>query len=218
MSLSKLPIAFAAVSTLALAACEPQIAGQTNDNRDRGALIGAGVGALAGIITGDDADERLQRGLAGAVIGGGAGAAIGNNLDRQEAELRNSLGSNVGIVNNGNNLVVTLPQDILFATGSAALSGGLQNDLRQVAGSLNRYPDTRVNVIGHTDNVGGAAFNLDLSQRRAGSVASVLTSSGVSPARVNISGRGEDQPVASNLDAAGRQQNRRVEIIITPIQ
>ena len=124
----------------------------------------------------------------------------------------------MGIVNNGQNLVVTLPQDILFATDSAALSGGLQNDLRAVAGSLNRYPNTRVNVIGHTDNVGEASYNLDLSQRRAAAVSAVLINAGVSPTRINSFGRGEDQPVASNHDAAGRQLNRRVEIIITPIQ
>ena len=218
MSFSKIPLALAAVSALALAACQPPVAGQTTENQDRGALIGAGLGALVGVATGDNRQDRIRQGLAGAVIGGATGAAIGNNLDRQEAELRASLGDNVGIVNNGQNLVVTLPQDILFATDSASLSGGLQNDLRAVAGSLNRYPDTRVNVIGHTDNVGEAAYNLDLSQRRANAVASVLIGAGVAPSRINAFGRGEDQPVASNLDAGGRQQNRRVEIIITPIQ
>jgi len=218
MSFSKIPLALAAVSSMALAACQPPVAGQTTENQDRGALIGAGLGALVGIASGDTRDERIRNGLAGAVIGGGTGAAIGNNLDRQEAELRASLGDDVGIVNNGQNLVVTLPQDILFATDSASLSGGLQNDLRAGAGSLNRYPDTRVNVIGHTDNVGEASYNLDLSQRRANAVSSVLIGAGVAPSRINSFGRGEDQPIASNLDAGGRQQNRRVEIIITPIQ
>jgi len=109
-----------------------------------------------------------------------------------------------------------MPQDILFAVDSATLSGGLQNDLRAVAASLNRYPNTRVNVIGHTDNTGEAGYNLNLSQRRAQAVGSVLVSAGVTPARINAIGRGEDQPVASNLTPQGRQQNRRVEIIITP--
>lgn len=218
MSMSKLPLALATVSVLALTACQAPIPGQTTENQDRGALIGAGAGVLAGIISGDTREERIRNGIVGGVIGGTTGAVIGSNLDRQEAELRSALGANVGIVNNGQNLVVTLPQDILFDTGSAALTGGLQNDLRAVAGSLNRYPDTRVNIIGHTDNVGEAAFNLDLSQRRANAVSQVLIGAGVSPTRINSFGRGEDQPAASNLDAAGRQQNRRVEIIITPIQ
>ena len=85
-----------------------------------------------------------------------------------------------------------------------------------MAGSLNRYPNTTVNVVGHTDNTGEAAYNQSLSERRAQAVASVLISAGVSPARIRSIGRGEDQPVASNLTAEGRQQNRRVEIIITP--
>ncbi len=218
MSVKRFPLAVAAVSVLALAACQPPLEGQTTENTERGALIGAGVGALAGVLTGDDRNDRIQRGITGAIIGGGAGAAIGNNLDRQEAELRQQLGSNVGIVNNGNSLTVTLPQDILFATNSTAISGALQNDLRAVAGSLNRYPDTRVNVIGHTDNVGDAGFNLDLSQRRAAAVANVLTGAGVASFRINTIGRGEDQPIATNQTAAGRQLNRRVEIVITPNQ
>jgi outer membrane protein OmpA-like peptidoglycan-associated protein len=153
-----------------------------------------------------------------ATIGGGLGAVGGANLDRQEAELRGQLGSNVGIVNNGSSLVVTLPQDILFAVDSTTLTGGLQNDLVSVAASLNRYPDTTVNVIGHTDNTGAASYNQDLSQRRAQAVASVLINAGVGPQRIRSIGRGEDAPIASNLTPEGRQQNRRVEIIITPNQ
>jgi len=132
------------------------------------------------------------------------------------AELRQQLGANVGIVNNGQNLTVTLPQDILFAVDSASLTSALQGDLRSVAASLNRYPETTVNVIGHTDNTGAAAYNQDLSQRRAQAVSSVLVNAGVAPVRVRAIGRGEDQPIASNLTPEGRQQNRRVEIIITP--
>ena len=144
------------------------------------------------------------------------GAGIGTLLDRQEAELRESLGSNATIVNNGNQLIVTLPQDILFATGDATLSGALRGDLTALASSINRYPDTTVNVIGHADNTGGAAFNQDLSARRAQAVSSVLIQSGVSPNRIRSIGRGEDAPIASNLNAEGRAQNRRVEITITP--
>lgn len=218
MSIFKLPTALAVTSVLALAACQAPIEGQGTENTRRGAAIGAATGALVGILSGSDANERRQRVVQGAILGAGAGAAIGNNLDRQEAELRQQLGNNVGIVNNGENLVVTLPQDILFATDSASLTGALQTDLRTLAGSINRFANTRVNVIGHTDNTGEAAYNLDLSQRRATAVSSVLINAGVAPTRIISAGRGEDQPIASNLDAAGRQQNRRVEIIITPLQ
>lgn len=212
----RFPLTIAAISALALTACQAPLPGQTSGNTQQGALIGAGLGAVLGGISGDDRDERLQNALIGGVLGGGLGAAIGNDLDRQEAELRQQLGANVGIINNGSQLVVTMPQDILFAIDSASLSGGLQNDLRAVAASLNRYPNTRVNVIGHTDNTGEASYNLNLSERRAQAVGSVLVNAGVSAGRINAIGRGEDQPVASNLTPEGRQQNRRVEIIITP--
>ena len=218
MSLVKLPLALAAASVLVLTACEAPLPGQGNQNTQQGAVVGAGIGALLGAVTGDNRDERIRNAAIGAVIGGGLGAAGGANLDRQEAELRSQLGSNVGIVNNGQSLVVTLPQDILFAVDSTALTGALQNDLFSVAASLNRYPDTTVNVIGHTDNTGAASYNQDLSQRRAQAVASVLINAGVTPVRIRSIGRGEDSPIASNLTPEGRQQNRRVEIIITPNQ
>ncbi len=150
------------------------------------------------------------------MAGAGAGAAIGNNLDKQAEELRRSLRSDVGVSNNGNNLVVILSQDLLFATNSTNVSGTSQNELRTVANSLNRYPNTTVNVIGHTDNVGNASFNQGLSERRAQAVARILLNGGVASSRVRSIGAGENQPIASNLNASGRQMNRRVEIIITP--
>jgi len=216
MTFSKFTTVLAATSLLALTACQAPLPGQGTGNTQQGALVGAGLGAVLGAISGSDRDERLQNAVIGGVLGGGLGAAIGNDLDRQEAELRQQLGANVGVFNDGNQLIVTLPQDILFAVDSATLSGGLQNDLRAVAASLNRYPNTRINVIGHTDNTGEAGYNLNLSQRRAQAVGSVLINAGVTPARINTIGRGEDQPVSSNLTPDGRQQNRRVEIIITP--
>ncbi|MBT5296596.1 MAG: OmpA family protein, partial [Octadecabacter sp.] len=180
------------------------------------AAIGAGIGAVAGLLLGDTAQERRNGALVGAAIGAGIGGVNGAALDRQEAELRQQLGSNARIVNTGSQLVVTLPQDILFATGDATLTGGLRNDLNALASSINNFPNTTVNVIGHADNTGGAAFNQDLSARRAQSVSSALISSGVSPSRIRSIGRGEDAPIASNLTAEGRAQNRRVEITITP--
>lgn len=213
--MTPMKITFGLAALALVAACEPTNP-NNNQNRDQGALIGAGVGALTGIIAGDSVDERRRNAVLGAAIGAAGGAVIGNQLDRQEEELRRSLGGNVGIVNNGNNLTVTLPQDILFDTNSTAVSGFAQNDLRTLANSINQYPNTTVNVIGHTDNVGEAAFNFDLSQRRAQAVTSVLLNAGVAPNRIRSIGRGEDAPIATNLTAEGRQQNRRVEIVITP--
>lgn len=215
MTMMKFPLILAAASLTFVGACT-----ETSPNGGvkarNGAAIGAGLGVLAGIATGDSVAERRENALKGALIGGLVGTGIGNELDKQEEELRAQMGGNVGIVNNGSNLVVTLPQDILFATDSTAVSGASQNDIFTLASSINRYPNSTVNVVGHTDNVGDAAYNFDLSQRRAQAVASVLINGGVAPQRIRSIGRGEDQPVTTNATPAGRSQNRRVEIIITP--
>lgn len=210
-------LALALSGVLVLSACaELQDPNNPNRNAQTGALGGAGVGALIGIATGDTSEERRRNAIIGAAVGAGIGGVAGAQLDRQEAELRQQMGSSATIINTGSELIVRLPQDILFATDSAQLTGALQQDLRTLAASINRYPDTTVNVIGHTDNVGDAGYNQGLSQRRAQSVTSVLISSGVAPGRIRSFGRGEDAPIASNLTPEGRQQNRRVEIIITP--
>jgi len=151
----KLTTACAALA-LTSACVTTDVGPNPNDNRNanRGALIGAGSGAVLGAISGDTASERRRNAAIGLIVGGVAGAAIGNQLDRQEEELRQQMGGNIGIVNNGNNLTVTLPQDILFATTSTEVSGAARQDIRTLAGSIPRFPDTTLNVIGHTDHVG----------------------------------------------------------------
>ncbi|MGA1181425.1 MAG: OmpA family protein [Marivivens sp.] len=211
MTYGKTSAALALSALLATTACTVTDPNNPIRNAQQAAIIGAGMGALIGNSSGGK-DGVIK----GAIIGGTIGAIAGNQLDKQEAELRAQMGSQVGIVNTGNQLIVTMPQDILFATDSASLTGSLRSDLYTLAASLNRYPGSTVNVVGHTDNVGTAAYNQDLSERRARAVASVLSDGGVSPYRMVAFGRGEDQPIATNLTAEGRQQNRRVEIIITP--
>lgn len=217
MTTTRVRLTAIAATVLALGACTDP--GQLNDpnnpnrNRDSGVLLGAGVGAVLGNLIGGDTEATM----AGAVAGGVAGGLIGNNLDKQEADLRRDLGNdNVTINNTGDRLIVTLPQDILFATDSFAVRSDLQRDLRSVAGNLMAYPNTTVQVIGHTDNVGEALYNLDLSQRRADAVAGILIDAGVPGGRIATIGRGEDQPLASNLTPEGRSLNRRVEIVIRP--
>jgi outer membrane protein OmpA-like peptidoglycan-associated protein len=211
MTYGKTSAALALSALLAAAACTVTDPNNPNRNAQQAAIIGAGMGALIGNSSGGK-DGAIK----GAIIGGTIGAIAGNQLDKQEAELRAQMGSQVGIVNTGNQLIVTIPQDILFATDSASLTGSLRSDLYTLAANLNRYPGSTVNIVGHTDNVGTAAYNQDLSERRSRAVASVLMDGGVSPYRIVSFGRGEDQPIATNLTAEGRQQNRRVEIIITP--
>ncbi|MHA6346642.1 OmpA family protein [Roseivivax sp. CAU 1761] len=217
---AKSTILLSTVALMALAACDPAAMNDPNNpNRktQQGALIGAGVGAVAGALAGNDPEERRRNAAAGALIGAGAGAVVGNQLDKQEQELRQQLGNDaIDIRNTGDRLIVTMPQNILFATDSANVSPSIQGDLRAVAQNLNQYPNTSVQVVGHTDNTGGATYNYNLSERRAQAVAGILISNGVASGRVRAIGRGEDQPVASNLTPEGRQQNRRVEIVILP--
>ena len=190
--------------------------GTAGENSKTGAIVGAIAGAIAGRSVSGDGDKTKGT-IIGAAIGAGAGTLIGQRLDEQEAALRQDLGNTQArIVNTGSELIVTMPQDILFSIDSAQVRSDLRQDLGAVASNLMAYPDTTVQVIGHTDNTGSAAYNLDLSQRRANAVANVLTANGVPPSRVRAIGAGEDRPVADNLTDAGRAQNRRVEIILTP--
>jgi outer membrane protein OmpA-like peptidoglycan-associated protein len=137
-------------------------------------------------------------------------------LDKQEADLRRQLNSNVIITNTGDRLIVTLPQDILFATDSTTVQSGMQSDLAALARNVNVYSNSTLQIIGHTDSDGDAGYNQRLSERRANAVADVLLEGGVPFSRVRTFGRGENQPVASNLTEAGKRQNRRVEIVILP--
>lgn len=202
---------------LATACSEPgYMDGGTNPNAktQQGALIGGLVGAVTGAAA---SDNKGKGAVIGGAIGALGGAAIGNALDKQEAELRRNLENDrVKVTNTGDRLIVTLPQDILFAVDSASVNSALRGDLMTVADSLRSYPDSTVQVIGHTDNTGAAAYNQDLSERRATAVADVLMQGGVPFRRIATFGRGEDQPIASNLTADGKARNRRVEIVILP--
>ncbi len=207
----KKPMILAVAGAMALTACTSTSGNQT----EIGAATGAVLGGLFGASR--DGDNNALKTAAGAAVGAAIGGAIGQQLERQKAELDQSFASNeIDVINTGSELIVRMPNAILFDVDSASLRGDLRSDLNVLAGNLLRYPDSTVFVTGHTDNTGAASYNQDLSQRRAQSVASVLTSGGVNPGRLVVSGRGEDQPIASNLTAEGRQLNRRVDITIRP--
>ena len=184
-----------------------------NQRTNQGVLLGAATGALLGNLVGGDTAATAI----GAVVGGAAGGVIGNRLDKQAAELRGQLGNEeITVVNQGDRLVVSLPQDITFASDSFDVRPSLRSDLALVANNLVQYPDSTVQVIGHTDNTGDAGYNQTLSERRANAVADILQAGGVRFDRLQTIGQGENVPVASNLTEEGKQQNRRVEIVIVP--
>jgi len=221
MTRKSITIAAILAGSVALSACEPAHLAGTHDPNDpnkkarSGAIIGAMAGGLFGLTR--DGDNKILKGAVGAGIGAAVGGVVGGLLDRQAADLAAAMGNDdVTIRNTGSELIVTMPQDILFDVDSTYVNPSLQDDLRAVASNLNQYPDSTVVVVGHTDNSGTAEYNQDLSARRAGAVASILINSGVDALRVTSVGRGEDQPIASNLNDAGKAQNRRVEIIIRP--
>lgn len=213
--MTRIPVTMAAVAALlALSACnQPGFRPEDTDrNRNVGALTGGALGAAAGALVGGGKEA-----VVGAAIGAGLGAVIGHDLDKQAEELRQSMGGNgVTVENTGEELIVTMPQNILFDVDSSYITETARDDLASLASSLQSYPDTSAEVIGHTDNTGSASHNLDLSVRRAQSVSGVMMANGVTPSRLRVVGAGEDQPIASNLTDEGKAQNRRVEIVIRP--
>ena len=207
--------------TVALAACttlDPYSGEEKTSNATKGAAIGAAVGVAAGLITGDDSSERKKRALilggAGAIAGGG----VGYYMDQQEAKLRKQLeGTGVGVTRDGDNITLSMPGNITFAVDSSDISSSFYEVLDSVALVLIEYGKTMVEVAGHTDSSGEAAYNQALSERRANSVADYLTSRKVKHERFLVVGGGENYPVASNDNPSGKQLNRRVEITIVPL-
>ncbi len=213
MKLSLRHAVIAALSATLLAGCG---ANGEMTRAEQGALIGGVAGAVLGKTTGDKDDKRA---LGGAVIGGLAGLAIGNYMDQQEAALRQSLqGSGVDVQRHNDNIVLTMPDAITFATGQSTIELQFYPVLNNLGNTLNQFADTRIQIAGHTDNVGSDAFNLQLSQQRANSVRGYLAGTGVVAQRMQAVGYGESRPVADNGSDYGRTQNRRVEITLIPVQ
>ncbi len=216
----KTRIAAAFATALFASACttDPYTGEQKISNTAGGALLGAGVGALAGLAVGGSPRAQRNAVLIGAGVGALTGGAIGAYMDQQEAELRQSLqGTGVGVVRNGNNLSLIMPSNITFATDQDQINSGFYPTLNAVATVLRKYNRTLVDVNGHTDSTGDDNHNYRLSERRALSVANYLTSQGNDPRRFSVLGFGETQPIASNSTESGRAQNRRVEIQLAPI-
>lgn len=182
-----------------------------------GAALGAGIGALIGGGKGAGIGSAI-----GAAVGAGAGTLIGNRMDKQAKQLEQQLqDAQVEQVQDQNGLAaikVTFPGGILFPTNGTTLSAGAQTELAQFANSLIQNPETNVQVYGFTDNTGSLAANTKVANGRALAVDRFLIDSGVSPTRVTYQGVPMVNYVASNDTAAGRAQNRRVEIYITASQ
>jgi outer membrane protein OmpA-like peptidoglycan-associated protein len=215
MVVKSIPLTIAICGSFVLSACVDELPTTGSKTKDF-AIAGAAVGGLFGLTRPNG--SRVGNAAVGAAIGAAAGGVIGQMLDRQAADLSAKMGNdNVDIVNTGSELIVTLPQDLLFDVGSDDIRLDQRADLAALADSLMENPDSTVDVLGHTDNIGSATSNQELSARRAQAVHAILQNEGVAPSRLRAFGRGEDEPVASNLNESGRAENRRVEIVIRPI-
>lgn len=206
-----------AVSLVSLSACvtDPN----TGEKKVSRTAIGGVGGLLGGALLGGLIGGKTGR-IIGAGIGGVAGAAIGYNMDKQIKELKeNTAGSGVDVtpVDNGSAILVNLPNGVTFDTDSTVIKPAFRDTLDKVAQSMVQYPNSLIDVYGHTDSTGSDAYNQQLSQRRAQAVADYLISRGVAASRVRSQGFGESQPVASNATEEGRSANRRVEIKIVPV-
>jgi len=191
----------------------------TGEQKVSRTALGGGAGALAGLLLGGLIGGGTGR-IVGAGIGGVAGAAVGYTMDKQIKELKETTaGSGVDISesDNGQSILVNLPEGVTFDVGSYTLKPQFRTTLDSIAQSMTQYPDSLIDVYGHTDSTGSDAFNQTLSENRASTVANYLATRGVSGSRVRSRGYGETMPVADNASEEGRRQNRRVEIKIVPI-
>jgi outer membrane protein OmpA-like peptidoglycan-associated protein len=183
------------------------------NNKERGAAIGAATGAAVGAVVGKRTGSTARGAILGAVVGGAAGAVIGRQMDRQAEQLEGDLeGASVERIGEG--IAVTFESGILYPYNSTNILPAGRDNLRRLAASLQRYPETEVLIVGHTDSTGSDAYNMNLSIRRAEAAKNLLVAQGVAANRIRTSGRGETEPVASNATDEGRQLNRRVEVAI----
>lgn len=213
--MNPIPVKTAIASLTVLALLFVQAGCATDQEMTRaqkGAIIGAVSGAAAGALIGSKKDKELKYAVIGGVLGGTAGAVIGNYMDQQAEELRQV----AEVIRVDDGIIATMRDRVLFDFGRAELKPEARDSLTRVAAVLRKYDKTEITVAGHTDNVGSATYNRELSLRRADAVRLFLIEQGIAPSRLHAMGFGFDRPVASNATAEGRALNRRVELHITP--
>ena len=214
--------AIAIGAALFLSACQtqdPYSGEQKTSHATRGAIFGALGGAAIGALTNTSSGKQASRNaLIGAGVGALVGAGVGHYMDKEEAALRHRLrGAGVSIRRQGNNIVLEMASDITFPVDGDQVNSNFYQTLAAVGEVLNEYDRSTIEISGHTDSSGADNYNRDLSQRRANSVAYVLSQNGVMTQRMYVIGMGETRPVASNANNSGRARNRRVEIQIIPL-
>ena len=197
----------------------------THENTKAGAGIGVLAGAAVGAIIGyqnDHSGGALRGALIGGAAGGALGAGVGAYMDKQQTEFEQQLEKErakhqIEIERQQNEILkLTMNSEVSFDFNSDRIKSSFYSPLNKIAEIMNRYPETQIVVVGHTDSVGSDQYNLELSLRRANAVGDYLIMHGVSTSRMGTEGHGEMEPIVSNDTAAGREQNRRVEIFVVP--
>jgi outer membrane protein OmpA-like peptidoglycan-associated protein len=204
------------IATFGLALATLSILGTGCDSltkTQKGAAIGAGSGGVLGAFIGKAAGNTALGAIIGGAVGGTAGAFIGRNMDRQAAEIKQTV-PGATVTREGEGILVKFDSGILFDTDKADVKPAAQTNLQNLAASLQKNQNTNILIVGHTDDTGSDSHNMDLSVRRAESVKSYIVGDNVSSSRLTVSGKGETEPIADNTTVAGRTQNRRVEIVI----
>lgn len=214
----KIPI-LCVVMAFVISACATPMT-STEKGTAAGVGIGAATGAILGQAIGRNTGATVLGAAAGAVVGGVAGNMIGGYMDKQERELQQQVAGREGttVQRQQNNLSINMKSDVLFDTASSLIKPGGNDEIARIADILNRYPQTRVTIEGHTDSTGSESGNMKLSEERTKAVGEALMARGVDPSRVTTVGLGESRPIASNATAAGKQLNRRVTLLVVPIE
>ncbi len=218
--MKKTILAFA-VATVGLGGCmtyDPYTGEEKTSSATKGSIIGALGGAAIGAATSSKSD-RGKGALIGAAGGAAIGGGIGYYMDKQEAQLRRKLeGSGVRVVRNGDQIELIMPGNITFDLNQSSIKPSFVDTLDSVSLVLKEFDKTIIQIEGHTDSSGSNSYNQLLSERRASSVRDFLLNQGIEPKRTRAVGYGERYPLASNDNAAGREQNRRVELTLGPMQ
>jgi outer membrane protein OmpA-like peptidoglycan-associated protein len=183
----------------------------------KGAVIGAGGGAVIGGVIGKATGNTAAGAIIGAAVGGTVGAVIGRKMDKQAEEMKEVMGD-AEVKRVGEGIVVEFKDKVLFAYDQSDLTTQSKTSLDKLANVLKKYPDTNIEILGHTDNKGSDAYNQGLSERRANAAAAYLRTSGITASRITTKGLGESDPKTTNETDEGRAENRRVEFVITANQ
>jgi outer membrane protein OmpA-like peptidoglycan-associated protein len=187
---------------------------KTMNKSQKGAVIGTAGGAAAGAVVGKIAGNTAVGAIIGAAVGGVTGAVIGRRMDKQAEEMQKAI-PNAVVERVGEGIIIEFNSKVLFGFDQSNLSTGAKNSLDELVGILQKYPDTNIEVQGHTDAQGTTVYNQTLSQQRASAVSGYLNNRGINSSRVTVTGLGETVPKYSNTTSEGQTQNRRVEFLIT---